>query len=113
MDAKLSVVLQIDLEDKFVNIAVSGSLTETTQKALRPLIQRARSLGVAVSIDLSGAGRIEPAGLDLLRQTIANVCSGRPGSPVKLLVPEPLPGQLGGPEAAAYDGSRARARSAR
>lgn len=89
MSHKLSVTVQIDLDGKSVRIVVTGCVTEASQRALPPLIRRARNLtpGVQVTVDLSGAQHIEASGVDLLRWAIDH---DRPlRGPVQLLVPAP------------------------
>jgi len=92
MNPKLSVLLQLDLEANHVNVAVTGHLTETNQRALHPLINRARALvpGIRITIDLSGVGLIDTAGLDLLNRALES--ADRPGSGrIRLVLPEPPP----------------------
>jgi len=95
MNPKLSVLLQVDLEANYVNIAVTGHLTETNQRALYPLINRACKLvpGIQITVDLSGAHRIDTAGLDLLRWAIRRADPVRPGGRIMLVLPEPPPAQ--------------------
>lgn len=100
MNPKLSVLLQIDVEANYLNVAVTGHLTETNQRALYPLINRARALvpGIQVTIDLSCARHIDPVGLDLLRWGIEQTDPDRPRGRIRLVLPEPPPAQPSAPQ---------------
>ena len=97
MNPELSVLLQIDVEANYLNVAVTGHLTETNQRALYPLIRRARALvpGIRITLDLSGARFAEAADLELLCWSIeqadpersgdrVGIGAARPGRPVPL-----------------------------
>lgn len=72
MDHSLSVVVQIDLEARCVHLVVTGCLTERNHRTLTPLVARARTLlpGTTVTVDLTGAQRVDPGGLDLLQWSV-------------------------------------------
>jgi hypothetical protein len=93
MDHKLSVLVQVDLNGAYVRLAVTGCLTEANQHALHPLIHRARTLipPVTVSIDLTCAGHIEAAAVDLLRWAADHDETLHGASPVEVVVPNGLP----------------------
>ncbi|MEX5258528.1 hypothetical protein [Kocuria arenosa] len=93
MDHKLSALVQIDLDGAYVRLAVTGCLTEANQHVLYPLVRRARMLipPVTVSVDLSAAGHVEAAAVDLLRWAIDHDETADGASPVELLVPNGLP----------------------
>ncbi|WP_344119295.1 hypothetical protein [Kocuria aegyptia] len=94
MDHKLSVLVQIDVDGTYVRLAVTGCLTEVNMHVLYPLIRRARTLipPVAVSVDLTAAGHVEPIAVDLLRWAIDHDGTLDGSSPIELLVPNGLPG---------------------
>lgn len=87
---KISVTVQVDLDGKYVRIVATGCLTGASQRALHPLIRRARVLtpGIHVIVDLRGAHLVEPVAVDLLRRAVA-----RDGA-VELALPDPLPDHL-------------------
>ncbi|GEO97250.1 hypothetical protein [Kocuria turfanensis] len=92
MNHKLSVTVQVDLDGEYVRVLATGCLTEASQRALHPLIRRARILtpGIHVTVDLSGAHHIEATGMELLRRALEDTDSA--GSrPVALVVPDVLP----------------------
>ena len=70
MDHKLSVLVQVDLDGRYVRLLVTGCLTEDSQHALHPLIRRARTLipPVTVSVDLTAAEHVEAAAVEQLRR---------------------------------------------
>lgn len=90
MNPKLSVLLQIDVEANYLNVAVTGHLTETNQRALYPLIRRARALvpGIRITLDLSGARFAEAADLELLCWSIEQADPERSGDRVGLVLPD-------------------------
>ncbi|MFF0990261.1 hypothetical protein [Kocuria nitroreducens] len=100
MDHKLSVLVQIDLNGTYVRLTVTGCLTEANQHVLYPLIRRARTLitPVAVSVDLTAAGHVEPTAVDLLRWAFDHDETRDGSSPVELLVPHGLPGHRSAPD---------------
>lgn len=91
MDHKLSVVIQIDLEETYCRLHVTGCLTEKNQRGLHGLIHRARTLpsGVLVIVDLSAAPPATPLAVELLRRAIDADTQLHDGGPVRLMVPEP------------------------
>lgn len=97
MNHKLSVTVQIDLDGKNVRIVATGCLTESSQRGLLPLIQRAGTLvaGIRVVVDLAGAHHVEAAGVDLLRWAVDLDGPGAGNRRVELVVPDPLPDHLG------------------
>lgn len=76
-----------------IRIHATGGLTEVSQRALHPLIRRARSLtpDIHVTVDCTGAHHVEAAGVELLRWAIDHDDSADGASPVELLVPTGLP----------------------
>lgn len=96
MPHKLSVTVQIDLDGKNVRIIATGCLTEASQQALHPLIDRASTLvpGIRVTVDLSGAQHVEATGVELLRQAFEHDSPCSSPGPVDLVVPDPLPDHL-------------------
>ena len=74
MDHKLSVVVQIDLDGRYVRLVVTGCVTETNQHALYPLIRKSRTMipSATVTIDLTAAEHVEPGAVDLLRWAAAH-----------------------------------------
>jgi hypothetical protein len=68
MDHKLSVLVQIDLNGRYVRLLVTGCVTEANQHVLYRLVHRARTLipPVMVTVDLTTAQHVETAAVDLL-----------------------------------------------
>ncbi|MHA7172396.1 hypothetical protein [Arthrobacter monumenti] len=68
MDHKLRVTVRVDIDQSTVCLEVGGCLTASSCTSLLPLIRRAHALkdGLMVTVDLSAAHHIEPAGLDRL-----------------------------------------------
>lgn len=99
MDHNLSVLVQIDLDGCYVRLAVTGCLTEADQHVLYPLVRRARTLipPVTVSVDLTSAGHVEPAAVDLLRWAIDHDDVPDGAGAVELLVPSGLPSHCSSP----------------
>ncbi|MEX5259752.1 hypothetical protein [Kocuria sp. CPCC 205263] len=93
MDHKLSVLVQMDLENRSVRLVVTGCVTEANQHVLYPLVRRARTLipPVAVSVDLTSAGHVEAIAVDLLRWTIDHDEPVPGADPVRILTPTPFP----------------------
>ncbi|MEX5303287.1 hypothetical protein [Kocuria sabuli] len=87
---KISVTVQVDLDGKYGRIVATGCLTGAGQRALHPLIRRARALtpGTHVVVDIRGAHLMEPAGVDLLRRAVAQ------DGAVELALPDPLSAHL-------------------
>lgn len=107
MIPKLSVILQIDLDGKYVTLDVTGTLTEINQQALPPLLERSRALfpQAVLTVDLRRAELGEPAAIDLLTWSLQD---GPPGTaPVRITAPVPLdPGSLRRPVPATAAGGR-------
>jgi len=94
MNPKLSVLVQVDLEGRHLTLAVTGTLTETNQQALPPLVQRARAAfpHAQLTVDLNHARLAGNTAVELLRrglldQAPANGSSGR--RPVQITAPAP------------------------
>ena len=104
MDHKLSVLVQVDVDGRYVRLLVTGCLTETNQHALYPLIRRARMLipPVTVSIDLATAEHVEAVAVDLLRWAIDHDRTMDGVSPVELLLPDGLPDHAPAPTQRAH-----------
>jgi hypothetical protein len=79
MHPKLSVTVQVDLDGRHVSLAVTGTLTETNQQALTPLVERARTLfpAAALTVDLHQAHLPQPAAIELLARRLRH---GSPGN---------------------------------
>jgi hypothetical protein len=94
---KLSVTVQIDLDGQSLRILAAGCLTAASQRALHPLIRRARTLtpGIHVSVDCTGAHHVEPAGVELLRAATDHDEAAEMLRPVEFLFPDPLPDSFG------------------
>ena len=90
MDHRLSVLFQMDLDGRSVRLVVTGRLTELNHHVLHPVIHRARTLfpPVTVTVDLTGAERIEETAVDLLRGAIDH---DKSLDPVKILTPAAVP----------------------
>lgn len=91
MSPMLSVLVQVDLDDRRVIIKVTGALTTVSQQGLYPLIRRARALtpGIDVTVDLTGLARFEASAARLLQEALQHVeLTGR-GAQVQLLLPRP------------------------
>lgn len=93
MNRKLSVVVQIDLEETYCRLQVSGCLTENNQRGLHGLIRRARALptGVQVIVDLSAAPPATSLAVELLRRAVAEDALHYGGGTVRLVTPEAAP----------------------
>ncbi|MEX5257973.1 hypothetical protein [Kocuria arenosa] len=87
MTPKLSVLVQVDLHGQHVRLSITGALTETNQRALHPLIRRARALApdIAVIIDLTRAQGVTAPAVDLLRWETEQQESAKQG--VRYLLP--------------------------
>ncbi|MGK7221915.1 hypothetical protein ACSNO4_03870 [Kocuria flava] len=98
MNHKLSVLVQIDLDGAYVRLVVTGCLTEANQHALHALVGRVRTElpPTTVTVDLTDAVHVEAAAVDLLRWAIADGSSPHV-SPVRMRVPNGLPGHRPGP----------------
>lgn len=94
VDHKLSVLVQMDLDNRSVRLVVTGCVTEANQHVLYPLVHRARTLipPVTVSVDLTAAGHVEAIAVDLLRWTIDHDEPVPGAGPVQILAPAQLPG---------------------
>lgn len=105
MSPKLSVLVQVDLDDRRVNIKVTGVLTTVSQQGLYPLIRRARALtpGIGVTVDLTGLARFDATGARLLQEALHHPeLTGR-GAQVQLLLPQPSPATTGAGSPAATE----------
>lgn len=90
---KLSVLVQMDLDNRSVRLVVTGCVTEANQHVLYPLVRRARTLipPVTVSVDLTTADHVEAIAVDLLRWAVDHDESAPGLSPVRVLAPAQLP----------------------
>ncbi|MDQ6753601.1 MAG: hypothetical protein M3017_09360 [Actinomycetota bacterium] len=70
MDHKLRVHVRLDMMPTSAVLEVAGCLTETSCKALLPIIRRAGVLrkGLLVTVDLTHARHIDPAALESLQR---------------------------------------------
>lgn len=111
MSPKLSVLVQVDLDDRRVIIKVTGALTTVSQQGLYPLIRRARALtpGLEVTVDLTGLARFEATGARLLQEALHDAeLTGR-GAHVRLLFPPSSPpASTGVPDGAEAHGAAVR-----
>jgi len=91
VDLQLSVLVRIDPEQRCVRLVTTGHLTETNQRALYPLIRRARALtaDTEVVVDLTAIHHLEDAALDLLCWEIEHDDTGCPDRPVRLALTRP------------------------
>jgi hypothetical protein len=89
-DLKISVLVRVDIDGRRLRLVVTGALTGANQRALHPVIERARTLTPAaeVRLDLSGSF-LEPAAVELLRAGIDRQRRDRPAGTVELVLPEP------------------------
>lgn len=91
VDPKISVLADIDVDGTYVNLVVTGHLTETNQQGLHPLIRQARALTPhgRISADLRGAENVEDNAVDSLRWAIDHPDNTGPAAgPVDILVPD-------------------------
>jgi hypothetical protein len=93
MDHKLSVLVQIDLDGRYLRLLVTGCVTEANQHILYPLVRRARTLipPVTVTVDLTTAQHVETAAVDLLRWALDQEDLDPTTSPVEVLTGTELP----------------------
>jgi hypothetical protein len=105
MNPKLSVLVQIDLDGQQVTLDVTGTLTETNQQVLPPLIHRARTTfpEAGLSVNLHRARLGDPAAIDALA---GNLQDDSPGTvPVQITAPaHPVPHHPQQPPSAATAG---------
>lgn len=103
MQRKISVLVEVDLDGRYVRVSVTGALTEVNQQALYPVLRRARTTlpAARVSVDLGCVHEFEPAAVDLLRWAVEH--EDDLGDAVEVLVPASAPA---GPAAAARDARR-------
>ncbi|MFI7495396.1 hypothetical protein ACH9D2_11875 [Kocuria sp. M4R2S49] len=103
MQRKIAVLVEVDLDGRYVRVSVTGALTRTNQQALHPVLRRARTTlpAARVSVDLTCARELEPATVDLLRGAVEHDEDLR--GAVEILVPEVEPAE---PAAAAVDARR-------
>lgn len=111
VDHKLSVLVQMDLENRSVRLVVTGCVTEANQHVLYPLVRRARTLipPVSVSVDLTAARHVEAIAVDLLRWAIDHDELVPGAGPVRILTTTHFPGHPSAPARSA--GPRTSARS--
>ena len=90
---RLSVLVQLDNENRSVRLVVTGWVTEANQHVLYPLVRRARTLlpPVTVSVDLTAAGYVEAIAVDLLRWAVDHDEPVTGAGPVQILCPDGLP----------------------
>jgi hypothetical protein len=100
---KLSVLVEVDPDGRFVRVSVTGPLTRANQQALHPVLRRARTTlpAARVGMDLTCVHELEPSALDLLRRTVARDEDLREA--VEVLGPEAEPAA---PAAAVLDARR-------
>ena len=87
MHPRLSVLVQIDLNGHAVALVVTGDITLTNQKALPPLVARARTVfpEATITLDLSAGHLVEPLAVELLERHLTHPAPG--GPPVVLRSP--------------------------
>lgn len=100
MQRKISVLVEVDLDGRYVRVSATGALTRTNQQALHPVLRRARATlpAARVSVDLSCVHELEPSAVDLLRRAVDH--DEELGEAVEILAPEAEPAE---PAAAALD----------
>lgn len=103
MQRKISVLVEVDLDGRYVRVSVTGALTRTNQQALHPVLRRARTTlpAARVGVDLTCVHELEPATVDLLRGVVEH--DEDLGDAVEILAPEE---KSAGPAAAALDARR-------
>lgn len=96
MQRKISVLVEVDLDGRYVRVNVTGALTEVNQQALYPVLRRARTMlpGARVIADLTCVHDVEPAAADFLRWAADHDESL--GGAVDLLLPETAPAEAPG-----------------
>lgn len=110
MHPRLSVLVQIDLNGHAVTLVVTGEITLTNQKALPPLVARARTFfpEATITLDLSASHLVEPLAVELLERHLAHpALSGPPvvlrspvrSHPAAAAPPTPVPAPRRGPGA--------------
>ncbi len=101
MDHKLRVHVRLDLMPTSAILEVAGCLTETSCKALLPIIRRAGVLrkGLLVTVDLTNARHIDPAALEFLQRASRSRDAGSPSpgladfhGTLAIVAPPVLPG---------------------
>lgn len=96
MQRKISVLVEVDLDGRYVRVNVTGALTEVNQQALYPVLRRARTMlpGARVIADLTCVHDVEPAAVDLLRWALEHdeFLDGA----VDLVLPETFPAEAAG-----------------
>ncbi|GAA1767102.1 hypothetical protein [Kocuria aegyptia] len=103
MQRKISALVEVDLDGRYVRVSVTGALTRANQQALHPVLRRARATlpAATVSVDLTCVHELEPAAADLLRRAVEH--DEDLPEEVEILVPEAEPAE---PAAAALDARR-------
>ncbi|MEX5260189.1 hypothetical protein [Kocuria sp. CPCC 205263] len=91
------MTVQVDLDGQALRVLATGCLTAASQRALHPLIRRARTLtpGIHVTVDCTGAHHVELAGVELLREATDHDAGAEMLRPVEFLFPDPVSGALG------------------
>jgi hypothetical protein len=94
---KLSVTVPVDLDGRTIRVLATGCLTVASQRALHPLIRRARTLtpGIHVTVDCTGVHHVEPTGVELLRAAVDHDEGSDGLRPVEFLFSDPLRGPAG------------------
>lgn len=89
MGKMLSVVVPVDLHGADVRLVVTGTVTDATQWAVHPLMNRARSIlpGAMVWVDLTGADRVEPTAVELLQSALQHDRPDSGAGSVQILTP--------------------------
>lgn len=92
VDPKISVLADIDMDGTYVNLVVTGHLTETNQQGLHPLIRQARALAPhgTIRADLRGAENVEDNAVECLRWAIDHDTGPAAGSVDILVTDEEL-----------------------
>ncbi len=98
MTHKLCVTVQVDLDGRTLRVLATGCLTAASQRALHPLIRRARTLtpGIHVTVDCTGTHHVEPTAVELLRAATDHDQAAETLRPVEFLFPDSLSDARGG-----------------
>ncbi|MEX5300766.1 hypothetical protein [Kocuria sabuli] len=91
MQRKISVLVEVDLDGRYVHVHVTGALTAVNQQGLHPVLRRARTMlpAATVSLDLTCVRELDPRALELLRRTVEHE-PGLDGA-VQIRVPQEAP----------------------
>ncbi|GEO94127.1 hypothetical protein ACT4S2_14760 [Kocuria turfanensis] len=103
MQRKISVLVEVDLDGRYVRVDVTGAVTAVNQQGLHPVLRRARTMlpAATVRLDLSCVRDLDPHALDLLREAVEQ--DPGLGDAVEILAPERIPS---GAAATALDARR-------